>query len=224
MPLLTKKSNIYPAPRIGDAPLDCRLCPRLVQFRDDNILKYPDYFNGAVPAFGDKDPQLLVVGLAPGLQGANRTARPFTGDYAGDLLYPTMIKFGFAKGEYGGEIDDGLMLHNALITNAVRCVPPKNKTTAAEEANCRPFLIEQIESLKNLKIILALGLVAHNAIMTTFKLKKTAHKFAHGAMHDLGNGLWLIDSYHCSRYNTNTKRLTQQMFEGVFVKITDFIE
>jgi uracil-DNA glycosylase family 4 len=213
-----------PQVRIGDAPLDCALCPRLVEFRNENIKKYPDYFNGPVPAFGDADPSLLIIGLAPGLQGANRTARPFTGDYAGDLLYPTMIKFGFAKGEYGRESDDGLTLHDAMITNAVRCVPPQNKTTAAEETMCRPFLIEQIETMKNLKIMLALGLVAHNAVMNTFSLKKSAHKFGHGALHDLGGGITLIDSYHCSRYNTNTGRLTTQMFEDVFTVIKKFIE
>ena len=207
----------------GNAPLNCKMCPRLVKFRNSNIEKFPEYFNGPVPAFGTKDAELLIVGLAPGLKGANRTGRPFTGDYAGDILYPTLLKFGFAKGEYGSRIDDGLSMHKAMITNAVRCVPPQNKTIGEEETNCRPFLIEQIEKTPSIKIILALGGVAHNAVLSTYGEKKSAFKFAHNQTHALSNGLKLIDSYHCSRYNTNTGRLTTEMFEDVFKNIQEFL-
>ncbi len=203
----------------GNAPLNCVLCPRLVDFRNQNIEKFPDFFNGPVPAFGASNAELLIVGLAPGLKGANRTGRPFTGDYAGDLLYPTLIKFGFAKGTYGSSIDDGLTLDRAIITNAVRCVPPQNKTIGEEERNCRPYLIEQIEKLPTIRLILALGLVAHNAVLSTYGEKKSAFKFGHNKTHELSNGLMLIDSYHCSRYNTNTGRLTTEMFEAVFETI-----
>ena len=208
----------------GNAPLDCTHCPRLVEFRKSNQQKYPDFFNGPVPAFGSSDAELLIVGLAPGLKGANRTGRPFTGDYAGDLLYPTLKKFDFAEGVYDSRIDDGLILKKAIITNAVRCVPPQNKTIGAEETNCRPFLIEQIEKLPTIRIILALGLVAHNAVLSTYEEKKSAFKFGHNKMHRLSNGLKLIDSYHCSRYNTNTKRLTTEMFEDVFRNVKSYIE
>lgn len=205
----------------GNAPLDCSLCPRLVDFRKQNTEKFPDFFNGPVPAFGSDNAELLVVGLAPGLKGANRTGRPFTGDYAGDLLYPTLEKFGFATGAYKASIRDGLKLNRAIITNAVRCVPPQNKTIGEEERNCRPFLIEQIQKLPTIRIILALGLVAHNAVLSTYSEKKSAFKFGHNKLHRLSNGLLLIDSYHCSRYNTNTGRLTTEMFEAVFKTITE---
>lgn len=212
----------------GDAPINCALCPRLVAFRMDNQKKYPEFYNGPVPSFGDPDHELLIVGLAPGLKGANQTARPFTGDYAGDLLYATLSKFELAKGTYGAVASDGLTLNNSLITNAVRCVPPQNKTIAEEENNCRPFLVNQIRNAPRLKIILALGLVAHKAVLTTFDKKKSAFKFAHGALHSLGNDMGkditLIDSYHCSRYNTNTGRLTTEMFEDIFHKIGDFLK
>lgn len=208
----------------GNAPLNCKLCPRLVEFRQNNQNKFPDFFNGPVPAFGSNDAELLIVGLAPGLKGANRTGRPFTGDYAGDLLYPTLVKFGFAQGTYDGRIDDGVILQKAIITNAVRCVPPQNKTIGEEERNCRPFLIEQIEKLPTIRIILALGLVAHNAVLSTYEEKKSAFKFGHNQIHQLSNGLTMIDSYHCSRYNTNTGRLTTEMFEDVFDNIKNFLE
>lgn len=196
---------------------DCDLCPRLVSFREDNKQKFPDFFNAPVPAFGPIDAELLVVGLAPGLKGANCTGRPFTGDYAGDLLYPTLKSFDFASGEYGAKFDDGFTLLNARITNAVRCVPPQNKTIAQEETSCRPFLIEEIEAMKNLKIILALGSVAHNAVVVTMGMKKSQCKFGHNVAHSLPGGrLTLVDSYHCSRYNTNTGRLTEEMFHDVF--------
>lgn len=208
----------------GNAPLECKMCPRLVAFRNDNIEKYPDFFNGPVPAFGTQDAELLIVGLAPGLKGANRTGRPFTGDYAGDLLYPTLIKFGFAEGKYGSTINDGLTMQKAMITNAVRCVPPQNKTIGEEESNCRPFLIEQIEKTPTIKIILALGGVAHKAILSTYNEKKSSFNFAHNQLHTLSNGLTLIDSYHCSRYNTNTGRLTTEMFEEVFKNIKEILK
>lgn len=208
----------------GDAPLDCTLCPRLVEFRENNALKFPDFFNAPVPSFGDAKPELLVVGLAPGLKGANRTGRPFTGDYAGDLLYPTMIKFGFAQGVFAADPNDGLTLKNALITNAVKCVPPQNKTTGPEERACRPYLIELIEGLPSIRLLLALGGVAHNAVISTFGEKRSAFKFGHNITHSLQNGLTLIDSYHCSRYNTNTRRLTTEMFEDVFHNITAFLD
>ncbi len=213
----------------GDAPENCSLCPRLTAFRTENRKKYPTFYNGPVPSFGDPDPELLIVGLAPGMKGANQTARPFTGDYAGDLLYATLAKFGYTRGTYQTMGNDGLTLKNILITNAVRCVPPQNKTIAEEENNCRPFLINQINNSGRLKIILALGLVAHKSVLTTFGLKKSAFKFAHNALHPLGNvigdkDITLIDSYHCSRYNTNTGRLTVEMFEDVFHKIQDFLK
>ena len=213
----------------GDAPEGCTLCPRLTAFRAENRKKYPSFYNGPVPSFGDADPELLIVGLAPGMKGANQTARPFTGDYAGDLLYATLAKFGYCRGTYQTMGNDGLTLKNVLITNAVRCVPPQNKTIAEEENNCRHFLINQINNSGRLKIILALGLVAHKSVLTTFGLKKSAFKFAHNALHPLGNviggkDITLINSYHCSRYNTNTRRLTVDMFEDVFRKIQDFLK
>ncbi|MCW9035328.1 MAG: uracil-DNA glycosylase [Alphaproteobacteria bacterium] len=199
---------------------DCGLCPRLVEFRMESREAWPDWFNSPVPAFGSLDASLLVVGLAPGLKGANRTGRPFTGDYAGDLLYPTLIEKGFAKGNYDKSPTDGLELTNARITNAVRCVPPQNKPTGPEAKSCLPFLIKEIEAMPNLKILLALGTLAHNAVLTAFELKKSAYKFGHNAFHPLENGLILANSYHCSRYNTNTGRLTTEMFHDVFDEIT----
>ncbi|MEZ5757114.1 MAG: uracil-DNA glycosylase [Emcibacteraceae bacterium] len=217
--LIKKNTELLP----GNAPLDCVLCPRLVAFREENRKKYPDFFNGPVPAFGDPNAELLIIGLAPGLKGANRTGRPFTGDYAGDLLYPTLLKFNFASGQFLARIDDGLILKNTIITNAVRCVPPQNKTMGAEEKACRPYLIEQIEKLPKIRIILALGLVAHNAVLSTFGEKKSAFKFGHNRMHTLSNKIQLINSYHCSRYNTNTGRLTTEMFENVFNQIKNYL-
>jgi len=193
----------------------CALCPRLVAFREENAAKFPDWHNAPVASFGDDDAALLIVGLAPGLRGANRTGRPFTGDWAGQLLYPTLLKFGLATGPYDERPDDGMTLVNARITNAVRCVPPQNKPTGAEAKACRPFLASEIAGMTNLKGILALGRVAHEAVLTTLGEKRSSFKFAHGAVHVLGNGLWLADSYHCSRYNTNTGRLTTEMFEDV---------
>lgn len=195
---------------------NCALCPRLKSFIDDNRVKFPNQYNAPVPAFGEKDAELLIVGLAPGLKGANFSGRPFTGDYAGDLLYGTLLKFGFARGEYKAHKDDGLELINARITNAVKCVPPQNKVTGDEINTCLQFLKTEFSTMPKLKMILSLGLVSHNAVLKATGHKQSAFKFAHGAVHDLGRGLSLIDSYHCSRYNTNTGRLTTQMFEDVF--------
>ncbi len=197
---------------------DCAICPRLKAFREENRIKFPDKFNAPVPSFGPDDAQLLIVGLAPGLRGANFTGRPFTGDYAGDLLYATLLKFGLARGQYKADPGDGLTLINTRITNAVRCLPPENKPVGAEINNCRPFLTSEIKNLESLKVILCLGLVSHNSVVKTLGGKISAHKFGHGAVHDIG-GIQVIDSYHCSRYNTNTGRLTTGMFEDVFKTI-----
>jgi len=200
-----------PLPFAGPAK-DCPLCPRLAAFRADNRSQFPDWFNGAVPAFGDLNASFLVVGLAPGLRGANRSGRPFTGDYAGELLYPSLLKFGRAKGTYGAESDDGLKLVDTRITNAVRCVPPENKPTPLEQKTCRPFLITEIEAMPQLRSILVLGRIAHDAVMSTLGMRKAAHPFAHGAQHRFGTNLSITDSYHCSRYNLNTGVLTEPMF------------
>jgi len=198
---------------------DCSLCPRLLAYRNDNRVRFPGWHNGPVASFGKPDAALLIVGLAPGLKGANRTGRPFTGDVAGDLLYPTLTQFGMAKGAFGAEADDGLELIDCRITNAVRCAPPQNKVTGPETAACRPFLNEEISSMKNLQVILALGVVAHGAVLSCLGEKKNAVPFTHAARHKLSGGLTLMDSYHCSRYNTNTGRLTPAMFNDVFDKL-----
>lgn len=188
-----------------------------MDFRRANAEAHPGWFNGAVSSFGDDGgARLLIVGLAPGLQGANRTGRPFTGDYAGDLLYATLTEFGFARGTYGGDPSDGLELVDTLITNAVRCVPPANKPTGPEIKACQRFLMDRVRALETLEAIIALGRIAHDAVLSARGLKKSAYKFAHGAAHDLGEGLVMLDSYHCSRYNTNTGRLTPDMFRAVF--------
>ena len=198
---------------------ECALCPRLKSFIDENRKIYPDKYNAPVPSFGPKDAQLLIVGLAPGLKGANFSGRPFTGDYAGELLYETLLKFGFAKGTYQARIDDGLALVNARITNAVKCVPPENKPTGGEINTCLQFLSREIDDMPDIEVILSLGLVSHNAVLKATGHKQSAFKFVHNAVHDLGGGRKLIDSYHCSRYNTNTGRLTSAMFEDVFETI-----
>ena len=198
---------------------DCPLCPRLAEFRALNRQRIPNGFNGPVPNWGDPNAQLLIVGLAPGLHGANTTGRPFTNDYAGDLLYGTLLKFGLAEGEYLKRADDGLQLKNTFIANAVRCVPPENKPTPAEIHTCRPFLESRIAYMPNLKAILALGTIAHQSAVKAAGGKLPKYKFAHGAMHKLPSGVLLFDSYHCSRYNTNTGRLTPEMFEAVIADI-----
>ena len=199
--------------------ITCNLCPRLVEFRNENQKKFPSFLNAPVSSFGDLKAEILIVGLAPGLKGANRTGRPFTGDYAGDLLYPTLVKFGLADGIFSTHANDKIKLVNCRITNMVRCVPPQNKPTGPEAAMCRPFLISEINQMKSLKVILALGGLAHTAILTTFSESKKKFKFGHKAQHTLSNGLLLADSYHCSRYNTNTGVLTTEMFELVFKNI-----
>ena len=194
---------------------NCSKCRRLYNFRKKNQSENPDWFNAPVPTFGELSSSLLIVGLAPGLQGANKTGRPFTGDYAGDLLYKTINKFNFSKGKYGGTIDDSLKLKDCTITNAVRCVPPQNKPISEEINNCNNFLKKTIQIHKNLKVIIALGLIAHKSIISAFNLKQKLYKFKHGDKHKIDN-LILIDSYHCSRYNTNTRRLNEEMFEKIF--------
>jgi uracil-DNA glycosylase family 4 len=206
------------AKQIAEPPRDCPLCPRLVGYREENARAHPDWFNGPAPSFGDPDARLLVVGLAPGRMGANRTGRPFTGDYAGDLLYGTLLKFGFAEGIYKADPNDGLRLKGAMITNAVRCAPPENKPTPAEIAICRPFLSTRMDALPKLKVIIALGSIAHESVLRAHGLKPSAAKFGHGAQSALPDGRVLLSSYHCSRYNTQTRRLTTEMFEAVFAK------
>jgi uracil-DNA glycosylase family 4 len=200
-------------------PPDCGLCPRLVAFRQANRGAFPDFHNAPVGSFGPLDASLLIVGLAPGLKGANRTGRPFTGDFAGDLLYATLEKFGFARGRYDKRADDGLELVDCRITNAVRCVPPENKPTGPEANACRPFLVAEMAAMPNLGTVLALGGLAHNAVLTTLGLRKAVYRFGHAARHPLPDGRVLADSYHCSRYNTNTGKLTPEMFEAVFAAI-----
>jgi uracil-DNA glycosylase family 4 len=177
-----------------------------------------------VPSFGDPDPVLLIVGLAPGLTGANRTGRPFTGDYAGNLLYDTLRKFGFADGDYAARADDGLVLRRARIANAVRCVPPQNKPATAEIATCRRFLAAEIAQLPGLRALLALGTIAHDTVLAAFGLRRAGFPFDHGRTHALPGGRLLVDSYHCSRLNTNTGRLTQAMFETVFAELRNRLD
>lgn len=197
---------------------DCPICPRLVAYREANRAAHPDWFNGPAPSFGDPDARLLVLGLAPGRMGANRTGRPFTGDYAGVLLYETLIKFGFARGVYGADPDDGLELVDCMLSNAVRCAPPGNKPLPAEEATCRPFLARRIEALPNLRAIVALGDVARRNVLKTLGLKAGAAPAGHGTRTEVGP-YTLFSSYHCSRLNTNTGRLTTPMFEAVFADV-----
>jgi uracil-DNA glycosylase family 4 len=197
---------------------DCPLCRRLVDFRLAARAKYPDWHNAPVAPFGPAEARLLIVGLAPGLQGANRTGRPFTGDYAGDLLYATLKEFGLARGDYEQRPDDTLQLVDCRISNAVKCVPPENKPTPEEIKICNRFLAEELASLPNVKVILSLGSIAHDAVLVALGQKKSSAKFAHGARHALPRGLIMFNSYHCSRYNTNTGRLTTEMFRDVVGK------
>ena len=202
---------------------DCMLCPRLAAFRQSARARYPDWHNAPVPNFGPTSARLLIVGLAPGLQGANRTGRPFTGDWAGDLLYETLLGFGFATGVYDERPDDGLTLTDARIVNAVRCVPPENKPTGPEIAMCRQFLVPSIAEMPDLRAIVALGRIAHESLLRTLNKPVARHPFGHGARHDLGRAV-LFDSYHCSRYNTNTGRLTPEMFRAVFADVRRFLD
>jgi uracil-DNA glycosylase family 4 len=202
---------------------DCPLCPRLVQYRREQRKLHPEWFNAPVPSFGVADPRLLIVGLAPGVQGANRTGRPFTGDFAGDLLYETLKGFGFAEGMYRADPHDGLRLQDAMISNAVRCVPPQNKPLPIEIKACNAFLRSRIESLPRLRAIVALGRIAHDGVLTALSARKSAHPFGHGAEHEIGR-VRIFDSYHCSRYNTNTGVLTPEMFRKVFGRVRGFLD
>ncbi len=202
--------------------LNCCECPRLVAFRTQNQIKFPHYHNAPVESFGALTAEILVVGLAPGLNGANQTNRPFTNDYAGDILYPALKKFGFARGEYGRIKNDGFELLNVRITNAVRCVPPQNKVTSDEIAACRLFLQAEIAAMPRLKLILCLGAVSHGAVLQALGYKKSAYKFVHGAEHHLPHhNITLIDSYHTSRYNINTNVLTAEMFEKIIARLRE---
>jgi uracil-DNA glycosylase family 4 len=207
----------------SDTGRDCPRCVRLVAFREAWRSNQPDWFNAPVPSFGPLEARLLIVGLAPGLQGANRTGRPFTGDYAGDLLYQTLIDHGFAAGTYAARPDDGLTLLDARITNAVRCVPPENKPTGQEITHCRTFLRATIAEMPNLKAIVALGRIAHDTTAVALGQRVSALKFGHGATHEVGT-LTVFDSYHCSRYNTNTGVLTPQMFRAVFAAVRTYLD
>ena len=194
---------------------NCPLCPRLVEFRTANRAKFPTWHNGPVSPFGSLDAKLLIVGLAPGLRGANATGRPFTGDWAGDLLYDTLLAKSLATGTYLERPDDGLTLVNCRITNAVRCVPPANRPTPAEAKTCRPYLKDEMAAMPNLRAILAIGGFAHDAVLASLGQKKSAFPFAHGAVHTVTPSVTMVDSYHCSRLNTNTGRLTAEMFARV---------
>jgi len=203
--------------------IECTACPRLADFLADIRQQYPDYHGLPVAPFGDEHPAVLIVGLAPGMHGANATGRPFTGDYAGVLLYETLHKTGFSNQSVSDHIDDGLELINCRITNAVKCLPPQNKPTGAEINQCNAFLKVELESLESKRLLIALGSIAHNAILKALGLKLSAYKFGHAAEHELPGGFTLIDSYHCSRYNTQTKRLTAEMFEQVFERARELI-
>ena len=195
---------------------DCPLCPRLAAFRQANREAYPAFFNGAVPPFGNIASEILIVGLAPGLKGANATGRPFTGDYAGDVLYAILKRLALASGDYDKRADDGFQLHHCRITNAVRCVPPQNKPETEEIRTCNAFLTAEINAMPNLKVIFTLGSIAHNAVLRALGMKLSNAKFAHGAVHELsheGRKLWLVNSYHSSRYNINTGAVTEEMIE-----------
>ncbi|MDO9367451.1 MAG: uracil-DNA glycosylase [Sphingopyxis sp.] len=199
-----------------EPPRDCQRCPRLVALRRACQSEHPDWWNAPVYAFGDPDAWLALAGLAPGKHGANRTGRPFTADYAGNLLFATLAAFGLSKGRYGARIDDGLTLDGAIIVNSVKCLPPQNKPTPAEIINCRPYFETQLATLSSVRVIIALGRIAHDAMLRAASVRLAAHPFAHGAIHALPDGRFLVDSYHCSRYNTNTGRLTPGMFADVF--------
>ncbi len=217
-----------PPPLAGEGeksqpPRDCPRCPRLVAFRENWRAREPDWFNAPVPSFGPIDAGLLIVGLAPGLQGANRTGRPFTGDHAGELLYATLADFGFARGSYAARPDDGFALVGCRISNAVRCVPPENKPVGAEIATCRDFLKAEIAAMPKLRTMVALGRIAHDSVVMALDGKRSAAAFTHGRAHALG-AITLFDSYHCSRYNTNTGVLTSDMFRAVFRSVRAHME
>jgi len=215
---MTKMSNI-------NAPYECRKCPRLASFIDAQKQKLPSYFNGPVPNFFSPNPKLMVIGLAPGLHGANRTGRPFTGDWAGDLLYDVMGRYGFTSGRYDKHAEDGLSLINAVVTNAVRCVPPQNKPVAKEINVCREhFLKPQIDALPDLKVMLCLGKISHDSTMRALGLRLATHKFGHGTEYQDSLGRTILSSYHCSCYNTNTGRLTEDMFADIFKRARELCD
>ncbi len=202
----------------------CNLCSRLCLFREQNIKKFPSYYNGAVEPFGDLEAEVLVVGLAPGLNGANQTGRPFTNDYAGDILYPILKECGFATGNYGKHKNDGFKLINVRVTNAVRCVPPENKPTTEEEKTCRTFLKEEILAMPNLKVILCLGTISHKNVLQALELKQSFAKFKHGDIHVIPqHNFKIIDSYHTSRYNINTGVLSYDMFKLIIKTIRELL-
>jgi uracil-DNA glycosylase family 4 len=207
----------------SDVGRDCALCPRLKDFRDNSRRNQPAWFNAPVPSFGQTSARLLIVGLAPGLAGANRTGRPFTGDYAGVLLYETLARFGFSQGTFDGRPDDGLELVDARITNAVRCVPPENKPIGQEITTCRQFLVATIAEMANLSAIVALGRIAHDSVVVALGARPKAAPFGHGASHPMG-AVTLFSSYHCSRYNTNTRVLTEEMFQTVFANVRKHLD
>jgi len=207
-----------------EAPRDCPLCPRLVGYREALREEHPGWWNSPVPTWGDPDAWLAICGLAPGKQGANRTGRPFTGDYAGDLLYQTLLSYGFAHGRYDARPDDSLTLVDCMITNAVRCVPPENKPTPTEIATCRRYLSERIVTLPRLASIVALGRIAHDSTLAALGARKAAFPFVHGARHEMRPGLTLFDSFHCSRYNTNTGKLTPEMFRSMFAAVRSHLD
>lgn len=199
-----------------EAPSGCRKCPRLVTLRKKLRKDHPEWWNASVPAFGDPQAWLAIVGLAPGKEGANRTGRPFTGDASGEMLFATLARYGFVEGKFANDPADGIGLDGAIILNAVKCLPPQNKPNGSEINNCRRYLAKALGGLPDLEIMLALGKVAHDSIVRLSGARLADHKFAHGAVHRLPDGRTLIDSYHCSRYNVNTGRLTAAMFEAVF--------
>ena len=206
----------------SEPPHDCPLCPRLAAFRHATQAREPAWFNAPVPSFGSRDASLLIVGLAPGLQGANRTGRPFTGDYAGELLYATLLEFGFAEGVYGERPDDGLTLIDCRISNAVRCVPPQNKPLPVEIATCREFLNATFEEMPRLRAVIMLGRVSHDSTLKALAVRANDAPFSHGGEFQAGQ-IRLFDSYHCSRYNTNTRRLTPPMFKSVFASVQEYL-
>jgi len=207
----------------GEPGRDCPRCPRLVAFREAWRKREPAWFNAPVPSFGPVNARLLIVGLAPGLRGANRTGRPFTGDYAGELLYGTLKEFGFAQGRYAARADDGLTLNDCRVANAVRCVPPENKPTVQEIRSCRPFLAATVAEMLQLRAVLALGRIAHEAFLLAQDVQRSRLPFSHGRAHSVG-AVTLFDSYHCSRYNTNTGVLTPKMFNRIVAQLRDHLD
>ena len=204
--------------------IDCRNCPRLADFLDDVKRQHPDYHARPVAPFGDPDARLLIVGLAPGMHGANATGRPFTGDHAGILLYETLYKYGFSSASVSISTDDGLTLNNCRITNAVKCLPPQNKPIGSEINNCNSYLSAELHALPVNSVVLALGSIAHNSVIKAFSLRQKEFKFGHNCLHQLNDGVQLLDSYHCSRYNTQTRRLTTEMFQDVFARARELLD